>query len=179
MALGKNVSFLGVFSIATGAMISSGIFILPGLAFSKAGPAVSISYFLAGLLGFVGILSIIELSTAMPKAGGDYFFIHKALGPMIGTISGLLGWLALSLKSAFAIFGIAELLLVLFGFNIYISGLILVTLFVALNILGTKQAALFQICMVVGLLTLLCIYIVNGVTWGCHSRSAVRLFTMT
>ena len=162
MTLKKNISLLGVFSIATGAMISSGIFILPGLAYSLAGPAVSISYLLAGLLGFIGILSVIELSTAMPKAGGDYFFINKALGPMIGTVSGLLGWIALSLKSAFAIFGISELVLVLFGFNLHISGLILVLLFVTLNIMGTKEAALFQICMVIGLLGLLAVYLVIG-----------------
>lgn len=50
MKLKKGISLLGVFSIATGAMVSSGIFISPGLAFSKFGPAVFISYFIAGLL---------------------------------------------------------------------------------------------------------------------------------
>ena len=109
MPLKKGISFFGVFSIASGAMISSGIFILPGLAFSKAGPAVFISYLIAGILGLIGILSVVELSTAMPKAGGDYYFINKTFGPMLGTISGFLGWLALSLKSAFAIFGISEI----------------------------------------------------------------------
>ena len=74
MKLKKNISFVGVFSIASGAMISSGIFILPGLAYDKTGPSVFISYFLAGILALIGILSVIELSTAMPKAGGDYFF---------------------------------------------------------------------------------------------------------
>ncbi|MBN2546652.1 MAG: hypothetical protein JXB50_12700 [Spirochaetes bacterium] len=47
-------------------MISSGIFILPGIAFSKVGPAIFISYFIAGLSGLIGIFSVIELSTAMP-----------------------------------------------------------------------------------------------------------------
>ncbi|MHC5172254.1 MAG: amino acid permease [Planctomycetota bacterium] len=69
----KQLTLLDVFCIASGAMISSGIFILPGLAFSYAGPAVFISYFLAGVLALVGVLSVIELSTAMPKAGGDYY----------------------------------------------------------------------------------------------------------
>ncbi len=68
--LKKEISFFGVFSIAAGAMISSGIFILPGLAFELAGPAVFLSYFLAGVLGLLGILSVIELATAMSKAGG-------------------------------------------------------------------------------------------------------------
>jgi amino acid transporter len=96
-------------------MISSGIFILPGLAFSYAGPAVFISYFLAGVLALVGVLSVIELSTAMPKAGGDYYFVTRSLGPLVGTVSGIMSWFALSLKTAFAVFGIAEIVFLLTG----------------------------------------------------------------
>jgi amino acid transporter len=49
----------------------------------------------------------------MPRAGGDYFFIKRTFGSLLGSVSGLLSWLALSLKSAFAIVGIAELLAIL------------------------------------------------------------------
>ncbi len=45
MDLKKGVSLFGVFSIASGAMISSGIFILPGLAYAQTGPATFIAYF--------------------------------------------------------------------------------------------------------------------------------------
>ncbi|OQY35051.1 MAG: hypothetical protein B6241_02705 [Spirochaetaceae bacterium 4572_59] len=163
MDLKKGISFFGVFSIASGAMISSGIFILPGLAFAKAGSAVFISYFLAGILGFIGILSVVELSTAMPKAGGDYYFINKTLGPMFGTISGFLGWFALSLKSAFAIFGIAEIIYLYTGISPMLSGLILCLFFVFINIIGVKEAAIFQTIMIIGLLSLMLIYIIIGI----------------
>ena len=159
MELKKEISVLGVFSIATGAMISSGIFILPGLAFSKVGPAVFVSYFIAGLLGLLGILSIIELSTAMPKAGGDFYFINKSLGPLFGTISGFLGWFTLSLKSAFAIFGISEIVYLYTSISPLITSLILCLFFVVMNIIGVKEAAIFQIIMVVGLLSLIVLYI--------------------
>lgn len=162
MKLEKKLSFLGVFSIATGAMISSGIFILPGLAFSKAGPAVFISYTLAGVLGLLGILSVIELTTAMPKAGGDYFFINKTFGPMFGSISGLLGWVALSLKSAFAIFGLSEIIFIYIGVDVRISGFLLCAFFVLLNIKGVQEAALFQTILVIGLLLLMTIFVVVG-----------------
>ena len=69
----KELGFLGVFCVATGAMVSSGLFILPGLAFAKAGPAVIVSYLLAGILCIPTALSKAELTSAMPKAGGDYF----------------------------------------------------------------------------------------------------------
>ena len=71
--LKKELTLLDVFCIATGAMISSGLFILPGLAFAKAGPAVILSYLIAGIFCLPTLLSMAELTTAMPKAGGDYF----------------------------------------------------------------------------------------------------------
>ena len=56
MELKKNLNFFDVFCIATGAMISSGLFILPGMAFFKAGPAVILSYALAAVLSESGRL---------------------------------------------------------------------------------------------------------------------------
>ena len=58
--LRKELGFLGVFCVASGAMISSGLFILPGLAFAKAGPAVILSYVLAGILCIPTVLSKAE-----------------------------------------------------------------------------------------------------------------------
>ncbi|MBL7131952.1 MAG: amino acid permease [Candidatus Omnitrophica bacterium] len=56
-------------------MMSSGLFILPGLAYAKVGPAVVLSYIIAGVFCIPTVLSMAELTTAMPKAGGDYFYI--------------------------------------------------------------------------------------------------------
>jgi len=162
MKLKKGLNFFDVFSIATGAMISSGIFILPGLAFARTGPAVFVSYFLAGILALIGIFSIIELSTAIPKAGGDYYFINRSLGPFIGTISGFLSWFALSLKSAFAIFGISEIIFIFTGFPVFVSSILVCVFFVVLNSIGVKEAAKFQVSLVSGLLVLMAFFIIFG-----------------
>jgi amino acid transporter len=162
MKLKKELNFFNVFSIATGAMISSGIFILPGLAFARTGPAVIISYFLAGIFALIGIFSIIELSTAMPKAGGDYYFINRSLGPLIGTISGFLSWFALSLKSAFAIFGISGIIFIVTGFPVLISSILVCIFFILLNMIGIKEAAKFQVSLVSVLLILMVLYIIFG-----------------
>lgn len=161
--LKKSIGAFGVFSIASGAMISSGIFILPGLAYSKAGSALFLSYFLAGCMGLFGMLSMLELTTAMPKAGGDYYIINKTFGPLIGTVSGFLGWFALSLKSSFAIFGIAEIIHMYTGLSPLVTGLFLCILFAAINILGAKEAAWFQIGMVTVMILLMIVYIVSGI----------------
>jgi len=105
--LKKGLGLVHVFTIATGAMIGSGLFILPGMAHAMAGPGVIWSYVLAGLLATAGALSMSELATAMPKAGSDYFFIMRGFGAGTGSIAGMLSWFSLSLKSAFAIVGMA------------------------------------------------------------------------
>jgi len=158
----RQLGFFAVFAIATGAMISSGLFILPGLAFDRAGPAVFISYALAGLLALTSVLSLAELTTAMPKAGGDYFFITRSFGSLLGSVSGLLSWLALSLKSAFAIIGIAELVFVLLGYDLVISSLVICGVFVLINLLGVKEASGFQSVLVIGLLLILAAVLFAG-----------------
>jgi len=165
MKLKKELKLIDVFCIATGAMISSGLFILPGLAHAKAGPAVVLSYFLAGLLALIGVLNIAELATAMPKAGGDYFFITRGLGPAIGIVAGMLSWFSLSLKSAFALVGIAAFVRILFEFNMQVIAIFFCLVFLAVNLFGVKSASRMQIGLVIGLLAIIFIYIAWSVPY--------------
>ena len=78
-SLKKSLTLYDVFSISTGAMFSSGFFLLPGLATAKAGPAAVLAYLLAGILILPAMFSKAELATAMPKAGGTYYFLDRSL----------------------------------------------------------------------------------------------------
>ncbi|MCK5261033.1 MAG: amino acid permease [Thermoplasmatales archaeon] len=164
--LRKELGLLGIFCIASGAMISSGLFVLPGLAFKYAGPAVLISYGIASLLVIPSLLSKAELSTAMPKAGGTYFFIDRSMGPMMGTIGGFAAWFSLAFKSAFALVGIGVFAVLLNpGFTEMQMKLIAVffcIIFTIINIRGTKHTGKTQIFLVIGLLALLVFYVVAG-----------------
>jgi len=160
--LAKRLGVLDIFCIAFGAMVSSGIFILPGLAHAKAGPAVVVSYLLAGCLMGSAALSTIELVTAMPKAGGDYFFITRAMGPAVGTVLGLLSWFALTLKSAFALVGIWAFGEKLLPFDSRAVVVGLAVFFTLLNLWGTKGSSLFQTIFVLVLLSLMSLFVVLG-----------------
>lgn len=160
--LKKGLGLPHVFCIASGAMISSGLFVLPGLAHARAGPAVILSYLLAGLLGFPGLLSVAELTTAMPKAGGDYFFVTRGMGPAVGTVAGVLNWFSLSLKSGFALVGLAAFLQLLVPVDYRLLGLVLAILFVGVNLLGVREAARLQIALVMALLGLLAMFVFVG-----------------
>jgi amino acid transporter/mannitol/fructose-specific phosphotransferase system IIA component (Ntr-type) len=162
MKLKRDLGLVHVFCIASGAMISSGIFILPGLAYSKAGPAVIICYFLAGLLSIPGMLSLAEMTTAMPKAGGDCFTIIRSMGPSVGTVAGLLSWFSLSMKSAFALIGMSVFTVLIVDLNIHIVAVFFCLVFLLINLIGIKEAGRTQVIMVAGLLLLMVLYIIVG-----------------
>ena len=166
--LKKGLGLLGVFSVSSGAMISSGIFILPGLAFMHAGPGMILSYLLAGLLALPAMLSQAELATAMPKAGGTYFFIDRTFGPAFGTLGGISNWFSISLKSAFALIGIGEFATLIYPntteFHVKLIAIACCILFILINIRGIGHAAKAQIAMVLGLIGVLILYIVFGMS---------------
>lgn len=165
--LKKKLGFLEVFSIATGAMISSGLFVLPAVVYLKAGPSILLSYFIAALLVVPAMLSKAELATAMPKSGGDYFFVHRSLGPLFGTFAGLAAWFSLSLKSAFALVGIgiflAPLVPVFPGYMVKLIAVVFALLFTVLNILSVKESGRFQVVLVFALLAILLVYVATGI----------------
>jgi len=165
--LKRELNLLSIFCIASGAMISSGLFVLPGLAYSKAGPAIIISYAIASLLIIPALLSKAELGTAMPKAGGTYFFIDRSIGPLMGTIGGFAAWFSLAFKSAFALVGIGIFSVLISPIldNDLLTKLVAVSfciLFAIINIRGVKHSGKTQIIIVLGLIFLLVFYIIAG-----------------
>lgn len=162
MKLKQELNLLDVFCIASGAMISSGLFILPGLAYNKAGPAVIICYLLAGILSLPGMLSVAEMATAMPKAGSDCFTIIRSLGPAVGTVGGLLSWFFLSMKSAFALVGMSIFTVLIVDIDMHIVAVVFCSAFLIINLIGIKKAGRAQVALVAGLFALMLLYIVFG-----------------
>jgi APA family basic amino acid/polyamine antiporter len=160
--LNKELGLFDVFCIASGAMVSSGLFVLPGLAHYMAGPAVVFSYLLAGLLAATGMLSVAEIITAMPKAGGDFFFITRTIGPAAGAVAGLLSWFSLSLKGSFALLGMSAFLSPIMGIDPLMVSLPIAVLFVLLNLMGVHHASRLQSFLVIGLLLLMSLYVFFG-----------------
>ena len=172
--LRENIGLGGVFSIATGAMISSGLLVLPGLAFARIGPAMVLAYLLAGLLNLPAMFSQIELSTAVPESGGSYCTIERSLGTFPGTLAGLTSWLCISLKAAFACIGIGGLALLIFPgagdwiMKVVAMGACLVS--TALNLTTVKGIGHLQGILAFALLGMLALYIFSGA----RSISAAR-----
>ena len=161
-SLKKNLTLFDVYAISTGAMFSSGFFLLPGIAAAEAGPSAILAYFVAGLLIMPSMLSIAELSTAMPKSGGAYYFLDRSLGPLAGTVGGLGTWLALVFKSAFALIGMGAYLTIFFDVPIQPLAAALTVAFAVLNVVGAKETSTLQRVLVAVLVGVLVFFTIEG-----------------
>ena len=153
--LERDLGLPSVLAISVGAMIGSGIFILPALALKIAGPAVILAYLLAGLLVVPAALSKSEMATAMPEAGGTYIYIERGMGPLLGTIAGAGTWFSLSFKGALALVGGVPYLLLLFDLPLKPVALALAALLILVNVVGAKQTGRLQVGIVVVMLAAL------------------------
>uniref|UniRef100_UPI00356B083F amino acid permease n=1 Tax=Fodinibius sp. TaxID=1872440 RepID=UPI00356B083F len=161
--LSKELNLFDVYAIATGAMFSSGFFLLPGLAAAETGPSVFLAYFVSGVLILPTMFSVAELSTALPRAGGTYYIIDRSLGPLMGSIGGFGSWLALVLKSAFALIGMGAYIALYYDVNITLVAVILTLAFGTLNIVGAKETTTLQKVLVAALITIMFGYILQGI----------------
>ena len=85
-ALGAlNLTMLGI-----GAIIGTGIFVLTGtVAAQNAGPAVVLSFVLAGLASIFAALCYAEFASLVPMAGSAYTYGYATLGELVAWI---IGW---------------------------------------------------------------------------------------
>ncbi|MEE9192704.1 MAG: amino acid permease, partial [Candidatus Aerophobetes bacterium] len=107
-----------------------------------------------------------ELATAMPRAGGSYFFIERSMGSAAGTIGGFASWLSLSLKSAFALVGIGVFATLInpsiTEWEIKLIAIAFCVFFIILNLTSVKLTSKVQVFLVMLLIALLCVYIFRG-----------------
>ena len=171
--LAKDLGLLAALTIGIGTMIGAGIFVLPGTAVARAGPLSAATFVIGGVIALFTALSASELGTAMPRSGGAYFYINRALGPLFGSISGWANWLGLAFASAFYMYGFGEYVNALVGAPalalgpVSLSaaqtiGLVGAFLFIAVNYVGAKETGGLQNVIVITLLAILGLFTVVG-----------------
>ncbi|MBN1593505.1 MAG: amino acid permease [Candidatus Coatesbacteria bacterium] len=167
MNTNKSLGLFGTFCIGAGSMISSGLFVLPAIAFSATGPSVILSYALASLFIVPALFSKAELASAMPKAGGSYFFIERSLGTLPGLLTGLANWFSLALKSAFALLGIGAIAKLAFPdlslLQVKIVAISFCALLTIINLTGIGSVGRAQNVLVGIVVAILCVYVFMGV----------------
>ncbi len=156
-----------VIALYTGAVLGSGILILPGLAADLAGPASLIAWGLIGLLVVPMALTMALLSAKYPDAGGVSTFVTKALNPQIGSLIGwffllsvVVGAPVLALTGAgylSAALGLGDIWRLAIAIMILAAGL-------TLNYVGIKLTGQVQIAVVLTTLIVLVVTIAGSFT---------------
>ncbi|UCG35792.1 MAG: amino acid permease [Candidatus Omnitrophota bacterium] len=167
-ALLQALGFWDSVAIAVGIVIGVGIFRVPAeVAQYLTSPELIIFvWFLGGLISLIGASCYAELSSSIPETGGDYVYLSKSYGPLMGFLYGWTSLLVLRTGSIAAIsFIFAEYLLSFLALD---AGLVKVTAIAAVallsfvNILGLRQGKTLQnISTIAKVLTLLAIIILG------------------
>jgi amino acid transporter len=160
--LERTLGLTPALAIGTGTMVGAGIFVFPGLAAGRAGPAAMLSFAIGAGIALLVALPTSELATAMPESGGGYYFVSRALGPLLGCMVGIGQWLGLVFASAFYLMGFGHYLSDLFrvlGIELPLSvvGLALgmALLLTGISITGTENTGDLQNWIVGSLLAIL------------------------
>ncbi|MDA0409090.1 amino acid permease [Levilactobacillus brevis] len=101
----KTMSAKDLMSLGIGAVIGTGIFILPGtIAAQYSGPGIVLSFLLAAIVCSTAAMCYAEFASVLPVAGSAYSYGNLVFGEIIGWI---LGW-ALILEYVLAVAAVAN-----------------------------------------------------------------------
>lgn len=174
----RDLTILGV-----GGIIGAGIFVLTGIAAARfAGPAIVVSFILAGLACALAALCYSELAAMLPVAGSAYSYAYATLGELMAWI---IGWdliLEYALASSTVAIGWAGYLtsfldtlglhLPLYLTTAYLAApgqglvnlpaMLIILLLTGLLVVGIRQSAVFNLIMVVIKLMVIVVFILVG-----------------
>jgi basic amino acid/polyamine antiporter, APA family len=187
----KGLGLYGATSVVAGTMIGTAIFVVPSTMLKQVGtPAmVVVVWAFAGVLSLFGALGYAELGAALPEAGGEYVYIHRAFGPALGFLYGWTQFIVAKTASIAAIAtGFVMYLAYFFprlnevlwqatlpmtghGVALQLTGLqigatAMVLLLSGLNVLGVRRSGAVQTLFTASKLVVLAILIVLGLTLG-------------
>ena len=91
--LKRTLGVFDLFLMGIGAIVGTGIFAVTGIAAAElSGPAVTISYLIAGFAAIFVALAYTEVASMIPTSGGAYAYAYVALGEITAWI---VGWMIL------------------------------------------------------------------------------------
>jgi basic amino acid/polyamine antiporter, APA family len=86
--LTRTLSWPHLLALGVGAIVGTGILTLIGVGADRAGPAVLLSFGIAGLICACAALAYAEMATMMPASGSAYTYSYAVLGEIIAWVVG-------------------------------------------------------------------------------------------
>jgi basic amino acid/polyamine antiporter, APA family len=181
-SLQRVVGLLDLTALGLGAIIGTGIFVVIGEAIGDSGPAIILSFVLAGVTCAFSALAFAELASSIPVSGSAYTYSYATLGELAAWI---IGW-DLILEYAVSVAAVAvgwgqyfnDLADTLFGFKLpdsianppgeggsfNLPAVFIVLMVTAVLCIGIRESARFNTIMVFIKLAILAFFVAVGVT---------------
>jgi basic amino acid/polyamine antiporter, APA family len=195
----QGLGLYGAVSVVAGTMIGTAIFVVPSvmLAEVRTPSRVLLVWVVAGVLSLFGALGYAELGAALPQAGGEYVYLHRAYGPSLGFLyawtqfivaksasiaaiaTGFLLYLAFFFPALSAVFWHHSFVLAGWQLRLSLTGIQagsagMICLLSALNVLGVRRSGAVQTAFTAAKLAVLATLIIAGLTLGHGSWANFR-----
>ena len=143
--LGHSMKPRQLTMMGLGSAIGAGLFLGSGAGIHAAGPAVLISYLVAGTLIIVVMWALGEMAAANPNSGAFSVYAEKAMGRTAGSTVGWLWWLQLVVVIAAEALGAAGLLFSVWPvIPVWALALVFMVAFTAINLAGVRNFGEFE-----------------------------------
>jgi len=143
--LAKTLGARHLTMIAIGGIIGAGLFVGSSAAIAHTGPAILLSYALAGTIIFLVMRMLAEMVTASPKTRVFTECIRDGLGPWAGFMSGWLYWLAWMVTIAIEAIIAAQLILPFVPLPVWVTGFVIIAVMVATNLWSARAFGEFEV----------------------------------
>lgn len=177
--LNKTLGLSDVTFLIIGAIIGSGIFMIPGLAAAAAGVMSIGAWVVVGIVAVLMSLLIAELSSRYDNAGGLHFYVERALGKGVGFIVGwaclIISWVTIAMTVSAGIEYLSYLV-PLSGFMKAVIGIAVIWALTGIAFLGVKNSARSQLFFTGVTILVLWAFISLGIFWVSDAHFQIPQF---
>ena len=86
--LKRSMGVVSLTMFSVGSIVGTGIFVILGVAVPEAGPAVILSFVLAGITCTFSALSYAEMASTLPISGSSYSYTYATMGELVAWVCG-------------------------------------------------------------------------------------------
>jgi APA family basic amino acid/polyamine antiporter len=164
--LDRPVGLVGAISLVIGGVIGMGIYALIASVGAYAGNAMWLAFTASLLISVVGVIPIIQIASALPRAGAGYLYASRLLHPLVGLLTSWWVVFAVANTLTFVSMGMADYIAKTLGIEdpkliLYLT-ILFPVLFYLLYFLGVRLAILIQVVLVALLIVALLAYGIMG-----------------
>lgn len=160
----RPIGLIGGISLVIGGVIGMGIYVLLAQVTAQVGTTLWLPFSIAILVSLIGIIPLVMICSALPRAGVGYLYVSRLLGPMPGVLASWWSIFGVACATTFVSLGMAGYIAPNLPWEVPISliSILIPLCFLVLYMFGVRLATSIQVVFTVILLLALLIYGIKG-----------------